>query len=568
MTATSTTATIEHLHAVDAALAAIGLELDLGRAEEGRATRQELRDQITDYLIPRLERLDAPLLAVIGGSTGSGKSTITNSLIGAEVSIAGVLRPTTRAPVLVCHPHDVDWFSGDDLLPDLPRVTGDDQGTEAPAGTVLRIVTHTGLGAGVALIDAPDIDSVEEANRTLATQLLAAADLWLFTTTAVRYADAVPWEFLRRARDRGTALAVIINRIPPGATAEITEHFREMAANAGLDDVPVFTIEQSELIEARLPVAKVEEILGLLVLLAEDANERARVVARTLVGAVNSIHPRGAIVLAAAEEQNEVADELRAAVDEAYGKVREDLGRDLSSGRLLRGEVLDRWQELIGTAELMRAVQSRISWIRDRVTGFVTGRTAATAEVQGEITSTLEHLLMDHADAAAARTAANWRGLPGGRQLLDDDRSLERLSDDFRKKVGVEVRGWQDDILALVRERGAGKRTTARVAALGVNSLGIALMIALFAQTGGITGGEVAIAGGTAGLSQTLLTAIFGEQAVRDLANDARRLLLERAEGLLQSEANRFRERLWSTVSPRESLDELRRSLDALDEVK
>lgn len=568
MTATSTTATIEHLHAVDAALAAIGLELDLGRAEEGRATRQELRDQITDYLIPRLERLDAPLLAVIGGSTGSGKSTITNSLIGAEVSIAGVLRPTTRAPVLVCHPHDVDWFSGDDLLPDLPRVTGDDQGTEAPAGTVLRIVTHTGLGAGVALIDAPDIDSVEEANRTLATQLLAAADLWLFTTTAVRYADAVPWEFLRRARDRGTALAVIINRIPPGATAEITEHFREMAATAGLDDVPVFTIEQSELIEARLPVAKVEEILGLLVLLAEDANERARVVARTLVGAVNSIHPRGAIVLAAAEEQNEVADELRAAVDEAYGKVREDLGRDLSSGRLLRGEVLDRWQELIGTAELMRAVQSRISWIRDRVTGFVTGRTAATAEVQGEITSTLEHLLMDHADAAAARTAANWRGLPGGRQLLDDDRSLERLSDDFRKKVGVEVRGWQDDILALVRERGAGKRTTARVAALGVNSLGIALMIALFAQTGGITGGEVAIAGGTAGLSQTLLTAIFGEQAVRDLANDARRLLLERAEGLLQSEANRFRERLWSTVSPRESLDELRRSLDALDEVK
>ncbi|MEL7156940.1 MAG: hypothetical protein AAFN30_10115, partial [Actinomycetota bacterium] len=139
MPSTSTSATIEHLRAVDAALAAVGLELDLGQAEEGRATRRELRDQITDYLIPRLERLDAPLLAVIGGSTGSGKSTITNSLVGADVSIAGVLRPTTRAPVLICHPDDVEWFSGDDLLPDLPRVTGEDPGPTAPAGAVLRV---------------------------------------------------------------------------------------------------------------------------------------------------------------------------------------------------------------------------------------------------------------------------------------------------------------------------------------------------------------------------------------------------------------------------------------------
>ena len=42
-------------------------------------------------------------------------------------------------------------------------------------------------------MDAPDVDSVVEDNRDLAATLLAGADLWIFVTTAARYADAVPW---------------------------------------------------------------------------------------------------------------------------------------------------------------------------------------------------------------------------------------------------------------------------------------------------------------------------------------------------------------------------------------
>ena len=73
-----------------------------------------------------------------------------------------------------------------------------------------------GIPAGLALLDAPDIDSVVTRNRTLATQLLAAADMWLFVTTAARYADAVPWEFLRPAVTRGTAVAVVLDRVAAG----------------------------------------------------------------------------------------------------------------------------------------------------------------------------------------------------------------------------------------------------------------------------------------------------------------------------------------------------------------
>ncbi|MGH1488989.1 MAG: dynamin family protein [Acidimicrobiales bacterium] len=566
------TETVVALERLTTALRANGLELDIGDVPAARQSRNELADQIGDYLIPRLKRIDAPLLVVLGGSTGSGKSTITNTIIGQDVSPAGVLRPTTRAPVLLCHPDDEPWFAGGDVLPDLPRVTGQAAaglasgdaaaGVAVTTGTVLRLTTVPSLDPGLAIIDAPDIDSVEEANRDLATQLLAAADMWLFATTAVRYADAVPWDFLRQAQARGTSLAIVINRIPPGASDEIVPHLESMLAEAKLADVNVYPIEQTELVEGMLPAAAVRDLRELLVDLATNAEHRAEVVRTTLDGAMDSITPRVRSVLDASEQQVAAVEELRMSMERIYAQAREKLSDDISSGNLLRGEVLDRWQELIGTAELMQAVQSRISLIRDRIGAFITGRPAATAEVQGEITSTLEQLLIDHADAAASAAVNNWKSLPGGKQVLDDDRTLERSSKEFRSTVAAEVRAWQDDILDLVRERGAGKRTTARILAFGVNSIGVALMVVLFSQTGGITGGEIAIGAGTAGLSQTLLSALFGEQAVRELATEARRLLIERVSGLLENDANRFRTKLWSVVSPEESVTELRAALD------
>ena len=58
------------------------LPLALPDALSASKVRVELLQQLDDYVIPRLSSLDAPLLAVVGGSTGAGKSTLVNSLVG------------------------------------------------------------------------------------------------------------------------------------------------------------------------------------------------------------------------------------------------------------------------------------------------------------------------------------------------------------------------------------------------------------------------------------------------------------------------------------------------------
>ncbi|TFV63757.1 ABC transporter, partial [Blastococcus sp. CT_GayMR20] len=268
-------------------LTAVPLGLATADRDDARRAARAVADQIDDYLLPRLRDLDAPLLTVVGGSTGAGKSTLVNSLVGAQVTTAGVLRPTTRGPVLVCSRADVSSFSGDRVLPGLPRVTGSAGGP----GTV-QLVARDDVPPGLALLDAPDVDSVVESNRELAGQLLAAADLWVFVTTAARYADAVPWDLLRTAQERGTALAVVLDRVPPEAAGEVAADLAGMLERAGLAGARLFVIEERPLTEGRLPEDQVAPLRSWLHGLAADQEARAAVVRQTLTGALGSLEQR------------------------------------------------------------------------------------------------------------------------------------------------------------------------------------------------------------------------------------------------------------------------------------
>jgi hypothetical protein len=542
-------------------LTSVRLPLRTPLAAEGERVRSELAGQIGDYLLPRLRQMDAPLLMVVGGSTGAGKSTLVNSLIGADVSPAGVLRPTTRAPVLTFNPRDAGWFEDDRILPGLTRTSG---GPAGPGG--LELVPTGRLPEGLALLDAPDIDSVVEANRALAGQLLAAADSWLFVTTAARYADAVPWDLLEAARERGTSLSLVLDRVPPEAADDVAAHLRAMLDERGLGGTPVLVVPETTLEDGRLPAPALAPVRGWLDELAVDAQARAGLVRRTLTGALDSVPGRVGTVRAALSEQIAAARELREAVVRAYDDALEDVDEAVRSGAMLRGEVLARWHDVVGTGDIMRALESRIGWMRDRLKSLITGAPAADAELRTAVQTGVDAVVLAAADRAAERAAGAWRGDPAGRPLLADSGRLDVAAPDLAARTGEAVRAWQGEVLELVRAEGMNKRTTARLASLGVNGAGLTVMIAVFASTGGLTGAEVVVAGGTSALSQKVLEALFGDHAVRTLAAKARERLMERVRVLLDEEAHRF-ERLLAPVTPPDSqmpeLDEVVRELEA-----
>src|SRR5262249_28193838 len=146
-------------------------------AAEARA--RQLRDHLEGFVRPRVADIDAPLLVLLLGPTGAGKSSLLNSIAGAEVSKAGVLRPTTKGAGLYASEKVSERILTGGRLASIARER-------------LKLAAAPASADGVAVIDAPDIDSVERDNRELADVLVEVSDVCVFVTTATRYADLVP----------------------------------------------------------------------------------------------------------------------------------------------------------------------------------------------------------------------------------------------------------------------------------------------------------------------------------------------------------------------------------------
>lgn len=532
---------VEALSQLRRAVDSVRLPLPMPGAQQAERTAQQMRNQLDDYVLPRLATLHAPLLVVVGGSTGAGKSTLVNSLIGRRVTTPGVIRPTTRSPVLVHHPDDEQWFTADRILPGLARTS-----TEAHDPQAVRLVAEPTLPAGIALLDTPDVDSVVAENRALAAQLLAAADLWLFVTSAARYADAVPWEFLHDAVNRSAVVAVVLDRVPPAGMQDIPAHLGQLMAERGLGDSPLFAVPETTTDEdGLLPDSAVSPIRGWLATLAADREAREAVIRRTLDGAIGALVDHATPLARHLDDQVHTAEQLRAEAEASYAEAVRTIAVQSADGTLLRGEVLARWHEFVGTGEILRVVEEKIGWLRDRLTSWVRGRPAGTDDLEVAVESGLEALIREEGEAAAERVERSWHAHVAGRHLLEGSaQDLGRATPGFPTAVATTIRDWQRAVLDLVSNEGMKRRSRARFAALGVNAVGVALMIFVFSQTGGLVGAEVGVAGGTALLAQRLLEAIFGDDAVRRLAKVAKEDLDDRVQALLASELMRYHQRL------------------------
>jgi len=508
------------------------LPLDLPGVAALRDHRQQVIDQLEDYVIPRLMSLDAPLLTVVGGSTGAGKSTLVNTLVGHRVTAPGVLRPTTRSPVLAHHPDDGKWFGQDRLLPDLKRVDHPTNDHDC-----IQLVPTTAMPKGVAILDAPDIDSVEERNRILAGQLLAAADLWLFVTSAARYSDQVPWEYLKMAAERSTAVALVLDRTPPEAVETVAGHLARMMASRGLKDSPLFGVAEGPVTDdGLLPLGHVAEIRAWLEALAADAVARNAIVYQTVGGSIRILTRRVYPIADAAEEQLIAIGDLATLVERQYDIVNRHLLTAATDGTLLRGDLLTRWQEFVGSGELIRSLEAKVGFVRERLVNAIKGKPQQAERVAVAIETGLETLVVEHGEQAAARAAAAWRATPYGAQLIAvATEDLSRATRDLRRRAVAEIQAWQGELQELVRTESGDVRASARFLAVGVRGLAVALAVV-------VLGGEQppAAAADSIRLGERLLDTIVGPGTAGMLRHQARASLEDRIRALLAGERTRY----------------------------
>lgn len=520
------------------------------------AARRQVRDdllwRIREHLQPRLATLDAPAVAVLVGSTGAGKSTLMNSIAQGEVSRPGAVRPTTRVPVVWAHESQAHRY-GADLLPSF-----------AAEDRPLRVVPHDDDEfRDVTVIDTPDVDSVVAEHRALADELLAAADLCVWVTTGQRYADAVPWEVLRGVRDRDLPLLVVLNRIPERGAEQIGADLRARLATAeviprsGALDIVEIPETEVEAPDGRLGPRIVEPLRERLVSLGAPEERRDLIVAALRSSLRRTLELSRELIVAVTEERNE-AGELTSIAETSYQEQHTDLLAALEDGRLIHAEVVERWQDYVGTGELLRVLSegaTRIrSWLRR-----VLGGAERIEHVRGEARSELAAALVRRADRAANTTATAWELSPTGRELLaGTGGSLWRASVETDDRAARAIEDWLVEITTLVAAEGAGRRRVAQVASAGVNGVAVTLMLAVFAQTGGITGAEVGITAGAAAVQQRVLEHVFGSAAARRLVLEARERLATAVSQVLVEDRRRFDDLVTAVAPPATVLERLR----------
>ena len=507
---------LESLARLSEQVESVELTLETPQVERLRELRLRVLFQLTDYVIPRLVQLDAPMIVVVGGSTGAGKSTLVNSLVGEKVTESGILRPTTRAPILIHNPADADWFTEGRLLPNLVHPVAEDQVHG------MRMVATEKLPPGLVIVDAPDINSIDRKNRTLSGQLLKAADLWLFVSSAARYADAVPWQFLTEAIERNVAVAVVLDRTHPDAIDEVRRHLARMMTARGLSDSPLFAVPETSLDpEGFLPAEIVAPIISWLKSIAEDVDSRQLLVRQGIDGAVRQL------VFAAIELADNMEAQLQATtflcteVEEVYQAAAKHFTDLVESGGFFSGQVSARWQEYAAALDLENLLVEKVRNPETR---------ASSAELIDAIVHALASAFDDFGQTAADEATKAWRELPFGQSLLRPD--LAKASADSQVRAMKIAEAWMDSLRDLVRGATEDKKLTVAFQSLSVNGLTGALAIHLF--TSGAESSELS------DLARSTIESVMDPKQISDLTSHASQALLAGFGTYLQVEQKRY----------------------------
>ncbi len=571
--ATDTAPLVTALSDLRQVIMACSFALSAQQADERRAERDHLRREI-EGLVARISSLGSPLLVVVGGVTGSGKSTIVNTLVGRAVSRTGVIRPTTDNPVLIVHPVDAHWFSDDRVLSEFVRVELEGARTKLNGegdAARLQLVRDEDIPLGLALVDAPDIDSLSARNRAIADALLDAADVWLWCTSAAKYADQESMRYLARAGARRTALAVALTRVETEHVDELVGDFRAKLAERASIEPDLFTVETSRVIDERLPRPAVGGIERWLRELSGPLVRRSRR-RQTIEGALDIMSEDVAGLIAWVKDETDTLGVLTDVINRTVAQSRHDFSNALDDGRALRDEVLLRWNRFAGTSGMLalveRAGERAGAWARGLMGALSGDRAEEETEVREAVATDVASLATQLLDLASGRIVTEWGTVPAGRDLLEAHPELAEAPSDLEANTRKTVDEWQSMVVRLVETKGAKRRMRARWLSAVINATATGAIIATLAQTGGLTGAEAGIATAAGAANQALLTRVLGAANMRWLINNARSDLERRFTELVAVHRRRFTEVLAAAAPSPKLIDQLDERAEAVQKVR
>ena len=270
-------------------LAALDAAVDLADGRLGGATVATGR-HVIDKVEGRMRHGTTHTLVAFLGATGGGKSSLTNAVVGSEIATTGIRRPTTSS-TLACYWGDED----PQPLLDWLRVVNRHQVASISGGRGEQL-------DGLILLDVPDHDSIELANREEMERIAEHADLLVWVTDAEKYGDKAMHTYLRQLSQHGAVTAMVLNKVDQLTGRDVEACRTDLAkllAEDGLTGTSIVATSTST-------GTGVEELRGLL---GETVAERRAMVER-LQADIRSVAGELLIELGPDEGTSEVPDRV------------------------------------------------------------------------------------------------------------------------------------------------------------------------------------------------------------------------------------------------------------------
>lgn len=397
----------QDLESIADALEAASFRLPFDDRTARDRARSDMATGVRRFLLPRVIDGDGPVVGLLTGPTGTGKSTLLNSLAERRLSAISAVRPATTDLVVWAHRRHAGRY-WQEFVAKVEEHVG-------PSAEI--IVDDEPLLDHLTLIDAPPLSATE------GTQLLALADLSIFVTSATRYADLDTWALLEVVRGRGIPLLFVINKVPRDSAAShaVVEDFANKLADAGFlpepDPSSLFVVfeHRVDMSTDGLPPGSV---VGLRKELSELGNPafREQLTATAARSLFNDLGQRGEHVAALARDEAAQGRELLAIAERSYNARIAAIGSDIEHG---------------GYSDLAD------DWDADRLAGML-GR----------------HIRIGSQDSAAA-----WSAHPIGRRLISGrGEALWRSSPDAKDDAAAAIEAWIEELRRLAADRSRRRR--------------------------------------------------------------------------------------------------------------